>query len=48
MRFLVDENAGPSVAGWLRRQGHEVFSVSNSRSLYLIEFLNRPSNDFSA
>jgi predicted nuclease of predicted toxin-antitoxin system len=27
MRFLVDENAGPSVAGWLRRQGHEVFSV---------------------
>ena len=27
MRFLVDENAGPSVAGWLCRQGHEVFSV---------------------
>ena len=27
MRFLVDENAGPSVAGWLRHQGHEVFSV---------------------
>jgi predicted nuclease of predicted toxin-antitoxin system len=27
MRFLVDENAGPSLAGWLRRQGHEVFSV---------------------
>lgn len=27
MRFLVDENAGPSVAGWLRRQGHEVFSA---------------------
>ena len=27
MRFLVDENAGPSLAAWLRRQGHEVFSV---------------------
>lgn len=27
MRFLVDECTGPSVAGWLRDQGHEVFSV---------------------
>ncbi len=27
MRFLVDECTGPAVAGWLRRQGHEVFSV---------------------
>lgn len=27
MRFLVDENAGPSLAIWLRNQGHEVFSV---------------------
>ena len=27
MRFIVDESTGPSVARWLRRQGHEVFSV---------------------
>jgi predicted nuclease of predicted toxin-antitoxin system len=27
MRFLVDENSGPTVARWLRGQGHEVFSV---------------------
>lgn len=27
MRFLVDECTGPAVAGWLREQGHEVFSV---------------------
>ena len=27
MRFLVDENAGPSLAIWLRNQGYEVFSV---------------------
>ena len=27
MRFLVDENAGPSVARWLREQGHDVVSV---------------------
>lgn len=27
MRFLVDECTGPSVAKWLRQQGHEVFSV---------------------
>jgi predicted nuclease of predicted toxin-antitoxin system len=27
MRFLVDENMGPSVARWLVSQGHEVFSV---------------------
>jgi predicted nuclease of predicted toxin-antitoxin system len=27
MRFLVDESTGPAVAEWLRRQGHEVFSV---------------------
>lgn len=24
MRFIVDENAGPSVAGWLRAEGHIV------------------------
>lgn len=29
MRFLVDECTGPSVARWLRDQGHEVFSVFN-------------------
>ncbi len=27
MRFMVDESTGPSVARWLREQGHEVFSV---------------------
>ena len=27
MRFLVDENTGPTVARWLRDQGHEVFSI---------------------
>jgi predicted nuclease of predicted toxin-antitoxin system len=27
MRFLVDESTGPAVAEWLRRQGHEIFSV---------------------
>jgi predicted nuclease of predicted toxin-antitoxin system len=27
VRFLVDECTGPSVARWLRGQGHEVFSV---------------------
>jgi predicted nuclease of predicted toxin-antitoxin system len=27
MRFLVDECTGPSVAKWLREQGHDVFSV---------------------
>lgn len=27
MRFMVDESTGPSVATWLRDQGHEVFSV---------------------
>ena len=27
MRFIVDENTGPEVATWLKKQGHEVFSV---------------------
>lgn len=27
MRFLVDECTGPAVAGWLREQDHDVFSV---------------------
>lgn len=27
MRFLVDECTGPALAGWLREQGHVVFSV---------------------
>jgi len=27
MRFLVDECTGPSVARWLREEGHEIFSV---------------------
>lgn len=27
MRFLVDECTGPSVARWLKNEGHQVFSV---------------------
>ena len=27
MRFLVDECTGPAVARWLRKEGHDVFSV---------------------
>ena len=27
MRLMVDECTGPSVARWLRTNGHEVFSV---------------------
>ncbi len=27
MRFLVDECTGPTVATWLRNEGHTVFSV---------------------
>lgn len=27
MRFLVDECVGPTVAHWMRQEGHEVFSV---------------------
>jgi len=27
MRFLVDECAGPAVAHWLEKQGHDVFSI---------------------
>jgi len=27
MKFIVDECTGPSVAAWLRDDGHEVFSV---------------------
>ena len=27
MRFIVDECTGPGVAGWLREQKYEVFSV---------------------
>lgn len=27
MKFLVDECTGPTVARWLRQQGHDVFSV---------------------
>jgi predicted nuclease of predicted toxin-antitoxin system len=30
VRFLVDESTGPDVAGWLRGEGHEVFSVYES------------------
>jgi predicted nuclease of predicted toxin-antitoxin system len=30
MRFLVDENAGPSIARWLREKGHDVFSIYDS------------------
>ena len=27
MRFLVDECTGPSVAAWLKQEGHDVYSV---------------------
>jgi predicted nuclease of predicted toxin-antitoxin system len=27
MKFLVDECTGPTVARWLKQQGHDVFSV---------------------
>lgn len=27
MRFIVDECTGPTVATWLSKQGHDVFSV---------------------
>jgi hypothetical protein len=27
MRFIVDECTGPTVAAWLRQQGHYVFFV---------------------
>ena len=27
MRFLIDECTGPAVAIWLKKEGHEVFSV---------------------
>ena len=30
MRFIVDECTGPSVAAWLREEGHDVFSVYDS------------------
>lgn len=30
MRFIVDENAGPSIARWLENQGHNMFSVYDS------------------
>lgn len=30
MRFLVDECTGPAVASWLRKRGHEIFSVYES------------------
>lgn len=29
MRFLVDESTGPVVAEWLRKKGHDVYSVFN-------------------
>lgn len=32
MRFVVDECTGPVVAGWLRQQGHDVFSVYEQAS----------------
>lgn len=32
MRFLVDECTGPTVAKWLRENGHEVFSVYEERT----------------
>ncbi len=42
MRLLVDECVGPTVARWLRQQGHEVFSVyDEARGLSDDELLAR-------
>lgn len=42
MRFLVDECTGPSVARWLKKQGHDVFSVyEEARGLDDDEIINK-------
>ncbi|WP_459872940.1 DUF5615 family PIN-like protein [Endothiovibrio diazotrophicus] len=45
MRFLVDECTGPGVAGWLRKNGHDVFSVYDqargAKDRALIDIANR-------
>jgi predicted nuclease of predicted toxin-antitoxin system len=42
MRFLVDECTGPAVAGWLRKQSHEVFSIyDESRGMSDNDILNK-------
>jgi predicted nuclease of predicted toxin-antitoxin system len=42
MRWLVDECTGPTVARWLRAQGHEVYSVyDEARGLLDEEILNK-------
>jgi predicted nuclease of predicted toxin-antitoxin system len=42
MRFLVDESTGPSVARWLRKQGHQVFSIyDESRGITDVEVIQK-------
>jgi predicted nuclease of predicted toxin-antitoxin system len=42
MRFLVDESTGPAVAGWLRKNGHDVFSVfSECRGIQDTEIIQK-------
>jgi len=46
MRFLVDESTGPSVAKWLRENGHEVFSVFNeARGMQDADILQKAFTD---
>src|SRR5215217_3233850 len=46
MRFLVDECTGPSVATWLHRQGHEIFSVfAEARGVEDNEIIQKAFNE---
>ena len=51
MKFLVDECTGPSVAAWLRDDGHEVFSVYEEArgvvdDIILQKYIDRLPNAF--
>jgi len=42
VRFIVDENAGPSLVNWLRNHGHDVFSVyEQSRGLNDLDVIEK-------
>ena len=46
MRFLVDECTGPSIAQWLRRLHHDVFSVyDEARGLDDERIVEKASNE---
>src|SRR4030043_586018 len=46
MRFLVDESTGPVVAEWLRKNGHDVFSVFNeSRGMQDVDIIQKAFTD---